>query len=76
MTGDFGSPPLLCEGMMPTEPLTNGYFDMMRRNHPIRVGEVVDGKKVVCAFWEWTYEHGDRPMYQLEGESDSRVWYA
>lgn len=62
---------------MLTEPLTNdGYFDMMRRNHPVRVGEVVNGKKVVCAFWEWTYEHGDRPLYWLQGESDSRVWYA
>lgn len=58
---------------MPTEPLTNGYFDMMRRNHPIQVGELVDGKRVVETFWQWSPEKGDVPMYMVEGEAEARM---
>ena len=54
--------------------LGSGYFEMMRRNHPVLVGQVIDGKRVIRVCWEWTLVNGNRPIYQLEGECDSRVW--
>jgi hypothetical protein len=51
----------------------SGYFEAMRRTHPKKLGEVIDGKRVVETFWQWTPENGDVPMYRLEGETVART---
>ena len=51
----------------------SGYFEAMRRTHPVKLGEVIEGKRVVETFWRWTPEDGDVPMYRLDGETTARV---
>lgn len=51
----------------------SGYFEAMRRTHPLKLGEVIDGKRVVETFWQWSPEKGDVPMYRVEGETEARM---
>lgn len=50
-----------------------GYFATMRRNHPMTLGEVIDGKRVVATHWHRSPEDGDQPVYRLEGEDEYRL---
>jgi hypothetical protein len=52
---------------------TPGYFATMRRNHPMTLGEVIDGKRVVATHWHRSAEDGDQPVYRLEGEDEYRL---
>jgi Lar family restriction alleviation protein len=40
--------------------------------HPVRLGEIVEGKRVVMTCWEWTPESGNVPVFRLDGESELR----
>jgi hypothetical protein len=51
----------------------SGYFESMRRTHPVKLGEVIDGKRVVETFWQWTRENGNVPMYRTEGETVAKA---
>jgi hypothetical protein len=51
----------------------SGYFEAMRRTHPVKLGEVINGKQVVETFWQWSPEKGDVPMYRVEGEAEARM---
>lgn len=51
----------------------NGYFTSMRRNHPVKLGEVINSKRVVETFWFNCDEDGDQPVYRLEGEEGYRL---
>jgi hypothetical protein len=42
--------------------------DAYRAIHPLRLGDLVDGKRVIETFWEWSPDRGDVPKYRLEGE--------
>lgn len=46
--------------------------ERMRQLLPVKLGEVIEGKRVVEAFWEWTPEDGNRAMYRLEGEQKAK----
>jgi hypothetical protein len=50
----------------------SGYFEAMRRTHPVKLGEIIDGKRVVATFWQWTPENGNVPMYRLQGEANGK----
>jgi hypothetical protein len=50
----------------------SGYFEAMRRTHPVKLGDIIDGKRVVETYWQWTPADGDVPMYRLEGETVAR----
>ena len=47
--------------------------ETMRRIHPVKLGETIDGKRVVMTCWRWSKDTGDVPAYQLAGESDLRL---
>jgi DnaJ-class molecular chaperone len=46
----------------------SGYFESMRRTHPVKLGDVIDGKKVVKTCYQSTPE-GDVPVFSLADES-------
>lgn len=50
----------------------NGYFAAMRRSHPIKLGDTIDGKRVVMTAWRCKPGLGDVPIYRLDGENDAR----
>lgn len=50
-----------------------GFFEAMRKSHPIKVGDVIEGKRVVMTCWEWTPNGGDKPIFQLAGETKTRT---
>lgn len=50
-----------------------GFFEAMRRAHPLRIGDCIEGKRIVVTFWEWSPENGNVPMYRLDGETTARV---
>jgi hypothetical protein len=52
----------------------NGYFESMRKSHPVKLGDMIEGKKVVATFWQWTPKAGDLPMFRLEGETEARIF--
>jgi hypothetical protein len=49
-----------------------GYFAAMRRAHPIKLGDTIDGKRVVMTAWRCKPGLGDVPIYRLDGENDAR----
>jgi hypothetical protein len=49
-----------------------GYFAARRRAHPIKLGDTIDGKRVVMTAWRWKPGIGDVPIYRLDGENDAR----
>lgn len=51
----------------------SGYFEAMRRTHPVKLGSIIDGKRVVETYWQWTPENGDVPMYRTEGETVAKA---
>lgn len=40
----------------------SGYFEAMRRSHPVKVGDTINGKRVVMTYWQWTPGLGDVPL--------------
>ena len=44
----------------------------MRKTHPIKLSEIIDGKRVVETFWQWTPQNSDVPMYRVEGETQEK----
>jgi hypothetical protein len=49
-----------------------GYFAAMRRAHPIKLGDTIDGKRVMMTAWTCKPGLGDVPIYRLDGENDAR----
>lgn len=68
-----GSPVLVNGECSQSEQHSVGFFDAMRRSHPVSLGEVLNGKRVVEVFWQWTPENGDVPMYRTEGETAAKA---
>ena len=50
-----------------------GYFEAMRKSHPIKLGELIDGKRVIETFWQWSPDDGNVAMYRLEGDTEAKV---
>jgi hypothetical protein len=50
-----------------------GYFATMRRNHPVKLGEIINGKRVVETCWQRCQDDGDHPVYRLDGEDGYRL---
>lgn len=50
----------------------NGYFAAMRRSHPIKLGDTIDGKRVVMTAYRHQPGLGDVPIYRLDGETEAR----
>jgi hypothetical protein len=50
------------------------YLETMRRLHPVRLGDVIDGLRVVETFWRSSPEEGDVPCYKLQGDREPRVF--
>jgi hypothetical protein len=50
------------------------HLETMRRLHPVRLGDVIDGLRVVETFWRSSPEEGDVPCYKLQGEREPRVF--
>lgn len=48
--------------------------EMIRQSLPVKLGDMIEGRRVVEAFWEWTHENGNRAMYRLEGEQKARYY--
>jgi hypothetical protein len=68
-----GSPVLVNGECSKSDQHSVGFFDAMRRTHPVKLGEVFDGKRVVETFWQWTPDNGDVPMYRTEGETAAKA---
>lgn len=51
----------------------SGYFDLLRASHPLKIGDVIDGKKVIQTHYIRRGEQ-DVPMCYLEGEARAREY--
>lgn len=58
---------------MMSQDKSNGFFESMRRAHPLKLGDLIDGKKVVATFWSWSPEAGNVPMYRVEGNDKPKM---
>ena len=46
--------------------MKEGYFNPLRHSHPVKLGDIIDGKRVVETFYK--YVDGKHiPYYRLEG---------
>lgn len=68
-----GSPVLVNGECSESEQHSVGFFETMRRAHPLKIGDCIEGKRIVLTFWEWSPENGNVPMYRLDGETTARV---
>lgn len=48
-----------------------GYFDSMRQGHPLKLGDIIDGKPVVLTCFKGLPAV---PIFRLEGEVECRGW--
>lgn len=49
------------------------YFKSLRDRHPVKLGSVIDGKRVITTCYRYDGK-SSVPVYMLEGESKYRVY--
>lgn len=52
---------------------TKGYLSQLRDLHPARIGQVVNGKRVIGTCWIYQGNY-NVPMIKVEGEHDYREY--
>lgn len=46
---------------------TQGYLSQLRTLHPIRCGDLINGRRVLATFWKPIGEY-EAPFFRLEGD--------